>query len=119
MHARDAIRDQIYQDVRVACRQLDQAQANLAILETEVLPNLSEAVSIAGKGFADGGTDYLLVLQTTTLYLDARGRILDQRAMQRRAIAELERSVGRSLHAIQLDIPKMLSETAPIDNPTD
>ena len=119
MHARDAIRDQIYQDVRVACRQLEQAKANLTILETEVLPNLSEAVSIAGKGFADGGTDYLLVLQTTTLYLDARGRILDQRAMQRRAIAELERSVGRSLHAIQLDIPKMLSETAPIDNPTD
>ena len=69
MHNRDAIRDQIYQDVRVACRQLSQAKANSTILETEVLPNLSEAIGIAKKGFEDGGTDYLLVLQTTTLYL--------------------------------------------------
>ena len=96
MHARDAIRDQIYQDVRVACRQLYQAKANLTILESEVLPNLAEAIGIAKKSFADGGTDYLLVLQTTTLYLDARARILDQRAMLRRANAELERSVERS-----------------------
>ncbi len=115
MHARDAIRDQIYQDVRVACRQYNQAKANLAILEAEVLPKLSEAVSISEKGFADGGTDYLLVLQTTTLYLDARARILDQRAMLKRAIAELERSVGRSLDAAPLDVAKMLSETAPPD----
>jgi outer membrane protein, heavy metal efflux system len=116
MHNRDAIRDQIYQDVRVACRQLSQAKSNLAILESDVLPNLSEAVGIAEKGFADGGTDYLLVLQTTTLYLDARARILDQRAMLKRAVAELERSVGRSLDAPPLDVPKMLSDTAPIDS---
>ena len=115
MHNRDAIRDQIYQDVRVACRQLSQAQANLTVLETEVLPNLSEAIGIAKKGFEDGGTDYLLVLQTTTLYLDARARILDQRAMLKRAVAELERSVGRSLDAPPLDVPQMLSETAPVD----
>jgi outer membrane protein, heavy metal efflux system len=115
MHNRDAIRDQIYQDVRVACRQLSQAKANLTILESDVLPNLSEAVSIAEKGFADGGTDYLLVLQTTTLYLDARARILDQRAMLKRAVAELERSVGRSLAASPLDVSKMLAETAPVE----
>ena len=119
MHTRDAIRDQIYQDVRVAYRQLNQAQANLKILESEVLPNLSEAVGIAEKSFADGGTDYLLVLQTTTQYLDARARILDQRAALRRAIAELERSVGRSLNAAPLDIPRMLSQTAPVDQPVE
>ena len=119
MHNRDAIRDQIYQDVRVACRQLSQAKANLTILETDVLPNLSEAVSIAEKGFADGGTDYLLVLQTTTLYLDARARILDQRAMLKRAVAELERSVGRSLDASPLDVSKMLAETAPVETPAE
>ncbi len=113
MHARDAIHDQIYQDVRVAYRQLTQAQANLHILETEVLPNLSEAVAIAEKGFEDGGTDYLLVLQTTTQYLDARARILDQRAAVRRAVAELERSVGRTVTAAPLDVQEMLSKTAP------
>jgi len=119
MHTRDAIRDQIYQDVRVAYRQLGQAQANLMILESEVLPNLSEAVGIAEKGFADGGTDYLLVLQTTTQYLDSRARILDQRAALRRAIAELERSVGRSLNAAPLDIQQMLTQTAPIEHPVE
>ena len=118
MHARDAIRDQIYQDVRVAFRQLNQVQANLNILETEVLPNLSEAVEISKKGFADGGTDYLLVLQTTTQYLDARSRILDQRAAMRRAIAELERSVSRSVLASPLDISTMLAQTAPAQEPS-
>ena len=116
MHARDAIRDQIYQDVRVAFRQLSQSRANLAILENEVLPNLTEAVGIAEKGFTDGGTDYLLVLQTTTFYLDVRGRILDQRAVMRRAIAELERSVGRNLSASPLDVQQMLSQTAPLES---
>ena len=115
MHAQDAIRDQIYQDVRVAYRQLILAQGNLKILESDVLPNLSEAISISEKGFADGGTDYLLVLQTTTQYLDARARILDQRALQNRAIAELERSVGRSLSAPPLDVTQMLSATAPVE----
>ena len=119
MHTRDAIRDQIYQDVRVAYRQLVQAQANLTLLESEVLPNLSEAVGIAEKGFADGGTDYLLVLQTTTQYLDARARILDQRAMLRRAMAELERSVGRSLMAAPLDVQQMLAQTAPANIPNE
>ncbi len=119
MHTRDAIRDQIYQDVRVAFRQLTQAHANLTILESEVLPNLSEAVGISEKGFADGGTDYLLVLQTTTQYLDARARILDQRAMLRRAMVELERSVGRSLMSAPLDVQQMLSQTAPANIPNE
>ena len=85
------------------------------ILEAEVLPNLSGAVEIAKKGFADGGTDYLLVLQTTTQYLDARSRILDQRAAMHRAVAELERSVSRSVLAVPLDVSIMLSQTAPAD----
>jgi len=113
VHNRDAIRDSIYQDVRVACRQLQQADANLKILEIDVLPNLSQAIDISEKGFADGGTDYLLVLQTTTQYLDARSRILDQRAAQRRAFAELERSIGRSLRATPLNVERMLNETLP------
>ncbi len=117
LHARDAIRDLIYQDVRVAFRQLNQVQANLNILETEVLPNLSEAVEISKKGFADGGTDYLLVLQTTTQYLDARSRILDQRAAMRQAIAELERSVSRSVFAVPLAVSMMLTQTAPNEEP--
>jgi len=115
LHTRDAIHDQIYLDVRVAFRQLHQAQENLRILERDVLPNLSEAIQIAEKGFTGGGTDYLLVLQTNTQYLDARARVLDQRAVMRRAYAELERSVGRSLTAAPLDVEQMLSQTTPPD----
>jgi len=115
LHARDAIHDQIYQDVRVAYRQMRQAKENLDVLDSEILPNLAEALGIAQKGFDDGGTDYLLVLQTTTQYLDSRSRSLDQRAALRRALAELERSVGRSLNSAPLDIPQFLAETAPPD----
>ena len=116
LHARDAIHDQIYQDVRVAYRQMRQAKENLDVLDSEILPNLAEALGIAQKGFDDGGTDYLLVLQTTTQYLDSRSRSLDQRAALRRALAELERSVGRSLNAAPLDIAQFLAETAPPDD---
>lgn len=113
IHNRDAIRDQIYQEVRVALRQVEQSRTNLQILETQMLPQLSEAVHIAEKGFADGGTDYLLVLQTNSQYLDARSRVLTERAALRRGLAELERAVSRPLTAEPLDVAEMLLLTAP------
>ncbi|MCA9261306.1 MAG: TolC family protein, partial [Planctomycetales bacterium] len=64
-HARDAIRDQIVQDVRTAVRQYQQATENLEVLERDAAPTIAEALAIAKKGYADGGTDYLLVLQTS------------------------------------------------------
>ncbi|MFO1066556.1 MAG: TolC family protein [Pirellulales bacterium] len=106
LHNRDAIRDQIHQDVRVAVQQLVQARDNLQVIEGHMLPPLSEAVQIARKGFADGGTDYLLILQTTAQYLDARGRLLNERASAKRAGAELERSISRSLSERPLDLPE-------------
>ena len=112
-HSRDAIHDQIVQDVRTAARQLQQARDNLEILNRDVAPALADALSISEKGFSDGGTDYLLVLQTTSQYLDAQARILDQTAACRRAIAELERSVGCSLEGVAMDIEALLLESAP------
>lgn len=104
MHQRDAIADQIVADVRTAVRQLKQARDNLRILEQDVSPALVDALQISQKGFADGGTDYLLVLQTTTQYLDAKARILDQKAAYTRAVAELERAVGCHLEAGMIDV---------------
>jgi len=115
LHARDAIKDSIYQEVRTAFHQLQQASRNLEILETEIIPNLSQAIAIAEKGFADGGTDYLMVYQTTTQYLDARSRALDQTAMANRAIAELERSISRSLDAPPLDVQRMIDDTTSME----
>lgn len=117
-HNRDAIRDQIVSDVRTSLRQITQANDNLQLLEHEVLPSLNEALVIARKGFADGGTDYLLVLQTTTQYLDARARVLDQKAAMMRALAQLDRSVGSHIEAGFVDVDN-LRHAADVDQPLD
>jgi len=96
---RDALRDQIVEQVRTAAAQVRQASENLAVLQQRVIPSLEEGLAMARKGFEDGGAAYLLVLQTTTLYLDARSRALDQTAALCRAHADLERAVGRKLAA--------------------
>lgn len=108
MHQRDAIADQIVADVRTSVRQLQQATDNLRILEQEVYPALADSLEISQKGFSDGGTDYLLILQSTTQYLDARGRILDQRATYSRSLAELERAVGCHLVAGSVDVAQLV-----------
>ncbi len=114
-HNRDAIRDQIYQDVRVSLTLLEQAQANLRVIETDMLPKLTDSIQIAQKGFADGGTDYLLVLQTTSQYLDARLRVLLERANSQRAKAELERSISRSLS--EQPLPEVFANSLPTESP--
>lgn len=113
LHNRDAISDQIVVDVRTSYRQLLQAYENLRILKQDVEPALIDALQIAKKGFEDGGSDYLIVLQTTTQYLTAKGQILAQQAACNRAVAELERSVGRSLIAPPLAVVEVLEATSP------
>ncbi len=49
-HNRDAIRDQIYQEVRVSLQQLEQAHSNLRILENDMLPKLNDAIQICAEG---------------------------------------------------------------------
>jgi len=113
LHNRDAISDQIIAEVKTAYRQWLQAQQNLEILKQDVEPALDEARQIAEKGFQLGGSDYLIVLQTTTQYLNAKGQILSQRAACNRAIAELERSISRSLLAPPLVTAEILQATEP------
>lgn len=113
LHTRDAISDQIVADVRTAYRQLQQANDNFVILKKEVEPALIDALQIATMGYEDGGSDYLIVLQTTNQYLTAKGQILAQTAACNRAVAELERSVGRSLIAPPLAAEEVLAATSP------
>ncbi len=49
-HNRDAIRDQIYQEVRVSLQQLEQAHSNLRILENDMLPKLNDAIQNCAEG---------------------------------------------------------------------
>ncbi len=100
---RNQIQDQIVQQIRTASLQAEQASENFNTLETEILPTLNEALEIATKGFEDGGTSYLLVLQTTSQYVDVKSRMLDQAAAMCRASAELELSCGRRLISVPME----------------
>lgn len=88
------VRDQIVLDVRTSYTSARQANGNLKTVKNEILPALETAVRLAGKNYLDGGTSYFLVLQTTSQFLDARAREIRLSADLRRAVAELERSVG-------------------------
>lgn len=92
-----ALRDQIVLEVRTAHNQLEQANENLATVQKKILPTLRSAIELARKNYLQGGSAYVLVLQTTAQYLNARASELDLSAARRRARAELERSVGHRL----------------------
>jgi cobalt-zinc-cadmium efflux system outer membrane protein len=92
-----SIQDRIALEVRTAATQLRQAQENLAAVRTDILPTLEEAEGLVRRNYQEGGTSYFLVLQTTGQFLDARVSELLLEADVRRAVAELERSVGRRL----------------------
>jgi outer membrane protein, heavy metal efflux system len=94
------VRDQVTLDVRSAHIQLVQASENLTTLREEILPALGEAEKLARRNYENGGTPYFLVLQTTGQYLDARLRESQLAADMRRAIAELDRSVGHRVSVV-------------------
>lgn len=93
----NAIRDQVVMEVQTAYSQIQQATDNLAMLRSDVLTSLQEAVDLAQKAYVDGGAPYFLVLQTTSQFLDSRAQELQLIADLRRAQANLDRSVGRNL----------------------
>ncbi len=93
----NAVRDQVVMEVQTAYSQSQQATDNLAILRSDVLTSLKEAVDLAQKAYAGGGAPYFLVLQTTSQFLDSRTQELQLVADLRRAQANLDRSVGRKI----------------------
>ncbi len=86
------VRDRVTLDVRTAHTQLAQANENLTALRQEILPALREAEELARRNYENGGTPYLRA--ATGQYLDARVQESQLLADQRRAVAELDRSVG-------------------------
>ncbi|MCA8989758.1 MAG: TolC family protein, partial [Planctomycetaceae bacterium] len=90
-----SVRDRIITEVKTSLASVDQANSNLQLLREEVLPDLQDTIKLSEAAYRDGGDTYFLVLQSTTQYLDSRIRELELMADLRRAIAELDRSVGR------------------------
>jgi cobalt-zinc-cadmium efflux system outer membrane protein len=96
-HQYVAARDRIELEVRTALTQLEQALEQRQLVEQRILPAIAEAGQLARRNYEDGGVPYFLVLQTTAQFVDAQLRHMEAAASVRRAYAELERSVGRTL----------------------
>jgi len=93
----NSIRDRIVLEIREASARLNQARESHDQWQHLILPPLNDATQQAGKGYAAGNVSYLFVLETQRRWLDARLRAVTVAADIRRARAELERSIGRSL----------------------
>jgi len=108
------LRDTIAWEVRQAHIQLCQARQDLAIWRDEVVPQAQVASTSARRALQEDGVSLLLVLETTRQRFTARQRELEAAAQVRRAMAELDRSVGRRLSG-ESELPPGESELPPGD----
>lgn len=90
-------RDMAAMEVSQAYIQYLQAKTDLEIWRDQILPLASQAVTSSRKALEENTVSLLLVLETTRQLLNAQQREREADAQMRRAIAELERSVGRRL----------------------
>ena len=94
-----AARQRIVTEVREAYLQLAQAREAHQLWRTRVLPPLEQDIRLAGTAYRAGDVAYLFVLETARRYSDERLREADYQIATARALAQLERSVGRRLFA--------------------
>lgn len=92
-----ATRQRIVEDVETAQVQYLEARDALAVLRAGILAAVDENVRRAEKAYQGGDAPYLVVLEASRQFLDARLREADAVAALRRAGAELDRSIGRKL----------------------
>ncbi len=94
------LQNQIRQEVLTSRARLLQALTNLHIVESKLIPATKNVSELAQKNFEGGGVSYILALQTVGQNLLAQTQQADLRANVRRALAELERSVGHQIHCL-------------------
>lgn len=94
-----AAHQRVVADVREAYTQLLQAREGHTIWRTRVLPPLEQDIGLAQTAYRSGDVPFLFVLETARRYSDERLREADFQAASGRALAHLERSVGRRLIA--------------------
>jgi len=110
------LRDTAALDVRQAHTRLLQAREDLAMWRDRAVPQAEAAVASARHALEEDGVALLLVLETTRQLFTARGRELEAAAQVRRAVAELERGVGRRLYAVDA-LQKEEVEAVPVPDP--
>lgn len=106
-------RDLAAWEVKQAYIQLLQAETDRTIWRDQILPQASQAVTSSQHALEEGQVSLLLVLESTRQLLTAQQRDREAEAQRRRAMAELERSVGRRLIAA-VEVVPMSPERLPI-----
>ena len=92
-----ALRDRVELDVRESLARWEQARAAAHQLQTQVQPALEQSIQQSVTIYKNGDASYLNVLESTRVRFDVILRELDAEAAMARAIAELERAVGKKL----------------------
>lgn len=92
-----ALRDRVEQDVRESYRRTQQAIRSSADLQTGLRPMVEQSIEQAEQAFRNGDASRLSVIEATRIRFDVQLRQVDAEAGVRRALAELERSVGKTL----------------------
>ena len=91
------LRETVALEVRQAHIRLMQSEERRRLWHDQVVPQSAAAVTATRKALEEDAISLLLVLENTRQYVTAQQRELEAAAESRRAIAELERSVGRQL----------------------
>jgi cobalt-zinc-cadmium efflux system outer membrane protein len=91
-----AARQRVATELTTARTQLEQARTTLGGWQASVVTPLEEQVRAAERAYAAGDTSYLFVLEMTRRLTDARVRIREVEADVARAIARMERAIGRT-----------------------
>ncbi|MCP3064157.1 TolC family protein [Myxococcus sp. K38C18041901] len=89
------LRQQVTNEVLTAREQVLQAAGSLEAFQSHILPAFTAASEGAQKAFDAGDLPYLQVLDALRRLADARLRVLDIEADLRRALAQLDRSLGQ------------------------
>ena len=90
----ETLRNQVAMEVRQACIRVAQAQESLRFCQDKLVPECQQAVVTSEKAYRGGAASLLLLLENNRQLLASQVRQAEAMAELRRAIAELERSVG-------------------------
>ena len=94
-----AARQRIANEVRDAFNQYWQARETLAQWQTNILPPAETNVQLSEAAFKSGDQSYLFVLDALRRRTEIQAREVDLQAELRRAIVQLDRSIGRKFDA--------------------
>ena len=92
-----ALRDQVELEVRTARLELLRASESLARIRGKLLPQVEENIRLSERAYENGDVAYLTVLEAERQVFDLRLQEAEAAAAMRRALAQLERSMGKNL----------------------